>query len=1013
MHLCRFMWAALAAALSSAGLAALGATNAPLASVPAPVIRTWSTAAGLPQNTISSLAQSRDGYLWIGTSDGLVRFDGVRFTVYGLDQGLDSVEVRVVHQDRQGTLWVITEDGHLSHAQQDRFERLPGGDADSGADVATCLAEDAEGRLWVGTRAGVRVLQGGRPVKVPGLAQFDRTNIRALLYDGHDTLWIATQNEGLFSYRGGRASACAGPPGDETIVAPCLLADRQGRLWVSVGNGKVLCREQDQWRVYHEQDGLPFPYITCLAEGADGSIWAGSLDAGLYRFDGERFHALRQADGLAADDIRSLLADREGNVWVGTRTGGLNCLSPPRLRFVGPELGLTNNYTRGIAQTPDGTLWVAATGGGLYQGGLAGFHAFARTNPVVGFYPHAECVLAASDGSLWWGGGGALLRWQDGQLANAFTNEPWVRGLAVTALLEDRTGGLWIGNSAGQLQCYRAGHFTMTQRHVGSGAITALAAQSDGALWVGSVAGGVQRIREGSDEVLALTNGLTSRCIRTLYCDADGTLWIGTSGGGLACWRDGRTLSFTPAQGFTPRTVSQIVEDDFHGLWLGCNRGVFEVRKQDLLECAAGRRPSFRLRSFGVDDGMLTDECSGGFSPAGLKTRSGLICISTLKGLAVFDPAEKPVPVKPPTALIEEVLVNRRPQPLTPNAVAPTDTAPSFRLTLRPGERDLEIHYTAIQFFAPEKIGFRYRLTGLEDEWTDAGWRRTAYYSRLDPGDYTFRVQACNVDGVWHEQASLLTFTVPPFFWETATFRALAVLALAGSGSGALGWVLRRRYRRRLDRLQLVNAVERERLRISKDMHDQVGGMLTQVSQLSDMALGEFEQQDQVKGRLERIGRRSRAAVQALDEIVWATNPKNDNLASFAEYVSRFGDEFFEASPVRCWQEVPTDLPALPLRADIRHNVFLAVREACNNTLKHAKATEVWLRLAFVDHRVRIEIEDNGRGFNPEQVPPGGNGLENLRARMAEENGTASITSSPDKGTVVRLDFPLGGSVEG
>jgi signal transduction histidine kinase len=358
--------------------------------------------------------------------------------------------------------------------------------------------------------------------------------------------------------------------------------------------------------------------------------------------------------------------------------------------------------------------------------------------------------------------------------------------------------------------------------------------------------------------------------------------------------------------------------------------------------------------------------------------------------------------------LLEEMLVNGQPQSFVPGERNANPEQP--RLVIAPGNHDLELHYTAIEFSAPEKIGFRYRLEGLngsDRDWKEAFARRTVYYQHLLPGDYTFHVQACNADGVWNTGETVLKITALPFFWETSWFHGGIIIAVFGLFAGLLSWGIRHRYRRRVRRLQTLNAIERERLRISKDMHDHVGGMLTQVSQLSDMGMNETGNQKLVKDRFEHIGNRARVAVQALDEIVWATNPKNDNLASFAEYVSRFSDEFFEHTSIRCWQEVPANFPPLPLPADVRHNVFLAVREAFNNVLKHSKGTEVWLRMKLDEGLVTLEVDDNGCGFIPAKVTAEGNGLENMRARLAEDGGKTVLISTPGKGTRLRFIFPV------
>jgi signal transduction histidine kinase len=359
----------------------------------------------------------------------------------------------------------------------------------------------------------------------------------------------------------------------------------------------------------------------------------------------------------------------------------------------------------------------------------------------------------------------------------------------------------------------------------------------------------------------------------------------------------------------------------------------------------------------------------------------------------------------PPILLLEEMVVDGK--VLRPEATtdAHHSGSPPNRLRIPPGRQPVEINYTGLSFASPDKVRFRYRLEPIDAEWVEAGGRRTAYYSHLPPGEFTFRVMACNADTRWSPETTLI-ITVQPYLWQTSWFLALAIVGGIGLFVGLLRYAERRRYKNRLALLETQHAIERERLRISQDMHDHVGGMLTQVSQLSDLGQSEAEGVQLVKNRFERIGNQARGAVQALDEIVWATNPRNDNLASFAEYVSRFSDEFFESANVRCWQEVPTMLPSLPLRAEVRHNVFLATREAFNNVLKHSKTTEVWLRLILSDSEVSLEIEDNGYGFSSDTTAQHRNGLENMKSRLAECGGCAEITSSPGKGTKVRLRFP-------
>ena len=976
------------------------------------MIRAWGTAEGLPQNTVNAIAQTRDGYLWLGTREGLARFDGVRFTVFGLGEGLQSIEVQTLFEDRHGTLWIGTSGGGLSRLAEGRIEKVPLPQPSASGEVVSSLAEDAEGRLWVGTRAGLCLYQNGSSVVNPALAALERAAIPALTRGLHGEMWIATANHGLLEFRGGQLAESQGPAGSERISAYCLLQDQEGNLWASVGNGSVLCLRDGQWNRYAQTNGLPFAYVTCLAQGADGTIWAGSLDDGLYRLQAGRFTPLRTEDGLSANDIRSLCPDREGNLWVGTRTGGLNRLSRRKLLSYGAAQGLTNDFTRGVAETADGMLHVGTYGGGLNQGGPGGFHPAPEEVPGLR-YAFVDSVLSAADGSLWYGARRGLFQAKDGKLLHCFTNEPWLAAAAVTALCDDRQGGLWVGTSESRLVHFKDGQFTEFPYRMARGPITALAQQPDGFLWVGSEAGGIRGSRLGGGTVLSLTNGLLSQAIRTLYLDAEGTLWIGTKGGGLSRWRGGKMHSFTTHQGMGADTVSQIVESDDGDLWLGCSRGIFRVRKWDFDDLIAGKIALLNPRGFGLNEGMPVEECSSGFCPAGLKTKAGLVCFSTVKGLVLLDPRQQETDAPPPAVLLEDVRVNgllRRVSPAGLGDRAPAKTeggATLPHLTIPPGGREVEFDYTAISFAAPEKTRFRYRLTGLDTQWTEAGARRTAIFHALPAGDYVFQVMAASANSRWSQPITLLTVTVQPFLWKTPWFQVTAGLVGIAALTAIVRVVERRRYRRRLARLEMQHAIERERLRISQDMHDQVGGILTQVSQLSDLGQGETGGASAARGQFERIGVQARAAVQALDEIVWATNPKNDDLPHFAEYVSRFADEYFELTSIRCWQEVPTHLPNLPIRSDMRHNVFLAVKEALNNILKHSGATEVSLRLVVETDRVVFEVKDNGRGFQPAKIAPGGNGLANMKSRLAECGGGMELTSAPAQGTTIRFYFPL------
>jgi signal transduction histidine kinase len=396
-------------------------------------------------------------------------------------------------------------------------------------------------------------------------------------------------------------------------------------------------------------------------------------------------------------------------------------------------------------------------------------------------------------------------------------------------------------------------------------------------------------------------------------------------------------------------------------------------------------------------------ECSGGMQPASDRMADGRLLFPTSKGLVVVDPARLRVNPLPPPVAIEVMNVDGRPVTLRGHDLR------SRRI--EPGQRQYEFQYAGLSFVSPAKVRFRYRLEGLEPEWLDAGSKRSVNYSYIPPGDYVFRVTACNNDGVWNQTGAALAFTVLPYFWQTLPFR----LAAAGLGILVVGFVVwavtQRRMRLTLEAAERQRAVERERARIAKDIHDDLGASLTRISLLSESVPPEHNASPEAVEALGQIFRTSRELVQAMDEIVWAVNPKHDTLDSLANYLASYAQDYLDAAGIRCRLDLPVDLPTWQVTAEVRHNLFLAFKEALNNVVKHAGATQVSIELALLRHGFSLTVTDNGRGFTPgENVPAGGraasgNGLANMRQRLQEVGGRCEIEAAPGETT---LRFILG-----
>jgi len=527
--------------------------------------------------------------------------------------------------------------------------------------------------------------------------------------------------------------------------------------------------------------------------------------------------------------------------------------------------------------------------------------------------------------------------------------------------------------------------------------------------------GGLGRLKDGALKQFRKQDGLSSDFVLALYAEADGTLWIGTSDNGLCRLREGKFATISTAQGLLASIISQIADDGAGNLWMGSHHGILRASKADLNRCANGEAKSVRCLNYGRAEGLASQRCSGGFQPAVAQTADGRLWFPTTKGLAIIDPRSFTQNTVPPPVVIEELLVEGQPVSIHTGKATGHKAGSHSGLHIPAGKRRFELRYTGLSFTAPDKVRFRYKLEGLEKEWVEAGTKRFAEYSYLPPGDYTFRVMACNNDEVWNEEGASLSFTVLPQVWQTWWSKA-ALLAGGGGAvaAGALG-VARRRVRRRLEQLERQRALERERARIARDIHDDLGASLTRISLLSQSARAELDDWQAAAADVDQIYTTARELTRAMDEIVWAVNPQHDTLDSLVAYLGRFAQNFLSTAGIRCRLDLPLHLPSWPLTAEIRHNTFLAFKEALNNVVKHAHASEVRITLELKPGGFMLVVADNGRGFawDPQKGQTtldadgsraaGGNGLGNMQKRLEEIGGCCGWDTAPGEGTRAKL----------
>jgi signal transduction histidine kinase/ligand-binding sensor domain-containing protein len=904
--------------------------------------------------------------LWVGTDNaGVVLIKDGQVQTVNLGATGHGSRLTSACEDTNGAVWLYTADARLARYQHGQVETLQL--VQPSAAISRLVTTDQAGSIWISEYEGPRVAW---------LLSFRQDNFHP------SALMI-----------------------DQQIQArriDYILAGRQGGLW------RLMDGQVQKWKNgSQDRDSYPYPWtnstvtvaeVTAACEDEDGNLIVGTPNDGVYWFaPGGNYRHLSKARGLSSDYVLSLCLDREGDLWVGTDGDGLNRVK--RKLFL-PPAGLKPLPAQSLARDDHGGLWAAFNAHGV---------ACWRTNTAhdyeVGRGQNAWTVLVDHQQQVWAGTRGeGLFALQNDQFQPAPSSAARL-GPQIFALFEDRRTNLWAGtgNGLGRWDG-REWRLYTTSDGLPENIVRAVVQDAAGTYWIGTENRGLCRWQDGQfSKVPAAADGPPGDDISTLYLDRAGALWAGTAGHGLGCLKNGRWTHYATTNGLAGNSISYLIEDDAGNLWIGSNAGLMRVPR------AGGELELAGLRTFGHADGLPTRECSIGSQPAACRADDGRLWFPTTEGLVSVNPAELKKDLQAPLVMIESVRVDDQEQKT--NALS---SAWAQTVVMPAGAEQLEIHYTALHFSAPQEIRFRYQLEGHETRPTEAGGERVARYHNLWPNHYRFHVWAGNEDGVWTESGRVLDITVLPEFWQTRTFLAGVIAVILALVAGIVRYVSTQKLKREVALFKQQEALEQERSRIARDLHDQLGANLTQMTLLSEMAKADKELPAEVEEHAEQIMQTARETTHALDEIVWAVNPANDTLEGLVNYAVKYAQDYLALADLRYRAEVPAQLPSAALPPEVRHNVFLAFKESVNNVVKHAQASEVRVRLQVSPSAFTFEIADNGRGLghlDPARAATR-NGLRNMRKRLADIRGEFSMTPGAAGGTVVRLTAPLGTPVQ-
>ena len=988
------------------------------------IFDSWTSEDGLPQNTVMAIAQTADGYLWLGTEEGLARFDGVSFTIFDLSNTpeIKNNVILALYVDKEDNLWIGTNDG-ISRFKDGRFTSFTTRDGLSN-NIVRGFFEDKNGILWIATDGGgLNAFKDGKFTSYTTKDGLSGNKVMTVYGDREGNLWIGTyEGAGLSRFTDGKFTTFTKKEGLTDATVWTIHEDQKGNLWVGTGNGLNKFRD-GKFTSFYVRDGFKSVY-----EDTDGNLWGGTFGGGLNRFKDSKFSPFTTRDGLPNRIVRTIFEDKEGNLWIGTDGGGLNRLRDGKFTTFGTKESLSNDLVWPIYEDNLGSIWIGTFGGGLNRlkdGKLTSFTTKAGLSKDF-----VISIDEDSEGSLWIGTlGGGLNRFRDGKFTT-FTTKDGLSNEYVFSITQDKQGSLWIGTSHGELNRFRHGKFTSFVVDEGLSNVLVIYEDRQSRLWVGTTYG-LNIFSNGQFTPVTPRTGSVSDVVRAIYEDRDGILWI-AGGRGLSRFKDGKLTSFDLKTELLNSATFAILEDDSNNLWLTSHKGIFRVSKQELNDFADGQTDSITPEVYSTADGLRSNECNPG-SPSAFRTRDGRLWFATVKGVSSIDPNNiKLNPLRPPVA-VERVTIDGK-------SFSPRETA-----EVAPGTGDLEFEFTALSFVAPQKMRFKYKLDGFDREWIDAGTARTARYTNIGPGEYRFRVMACNNDGLWNETGASFGFYLRPRFYQTYWFYTSIAASFV-----LLGLMLHRSRVRTLEHRKtelerLVDIRTKDLLQTTRQLEaanrrraDFVSGVshslktpLTLIRLYGETLL--YGDEFSVEGRrgfYQIIIRESERLTHLVHNVLDFSQIDRDlkqysfqegDLASIVRESVEVYAQHLRRAGFTIEVDLAADLPSIRFDAA---SIAEVVLNLLDNAAKYCNGRKhISVRLRLETPNAVLEVEDQGIGIpdseqerifeqfyrGPNAVAKGGYGLGLFLVKkiMGAHGGMIEVKSQAGQGSTFRLVFPL------
>ncbi len=971
-----FAGLALCAALSTCAALSAGAQSGALAGY---TRHTWQASDGLPEPTVQAFAQTPDRYLWIGTSGALVRFDGVHFKVF------DRQNTPAIHQNsvfcllvaRNGDLWIGMEGGGLARYAHGEFQSWTTREGLSD-DFVRALAQDAQGRIWVGTDNGLMRLDGDRFVRVDGSNGVPALAVHAIYPDRKGSLWVGGSKLIRISGSSVTEYTMNGEASQNRVKSIIETAD--GTMWVGTVSG--LNRMAPGQKSFERMLGIAGT-VRVLRQTSDGVLWVGMIGQGAWQYRSGTLTQITAPSVLPSNTVLNFFEDGEGNIWIGTQSGMLR-LARAQASIV--PLPKANDSDFGtIYQDRDGSFWIGSTALFHIKNGAVTEEHLPGLDNV-----HVRSVYRDRSGALWVGtDGDGVYRIAQGRTAH-LTARNGLSNNFVRAMMQDRNGTMWIGADEGvnridwddarpKIKSYQM------KDGLAYFSTRALLEDRNGDLWIGTERG-VSHMRNGAFLSDAATTALAQTKVWAIHQDSDGGLWFGTRDNGLFRYRDGKLAHYTDADGLPSNAVYQILEDNDHHLWISGPNGVALLNRSDLDTQAEASSRHLALMFYPTTDIAPNTEIYGGTQPSGCITATGEVWFPSNLG-PIHIPISLQAPLPPPPLLIDSVLADGRQEPV------------SGPIVLQPGTNRLEFDFTPIRLSSQDGLRFRYMLEGFEKSWSAPGPSRRADYTNLPAGPYRFRVQVFEASNPAVATEAEIGFVQRPFFYRTWWFTALCMV-LAAIVIYALYQYRVRHVRERFE------AVLDERSRLAREMHDTVIQGCTGVSALLEALSMENSKNGTDTGLMDFARLQLRATINEAREAIWnLRQPENaDSLGKKLESMTQQVSGEFQV-PV-AWSM--TGEP-FTVTEPVAHDLLMVAREAVYNSMLHGHPAQVNVELAYSSRGLTLGLIDDGCGFNPQQGESENGhhfGLRGMRERIERSGGKFRLASAPGKGVQIEVRLP-------